>query len=231
MRTLYNKFFRVYEHEKINDKVMLIRVTMIVIVIVICLMAMAFTAYGYFSHNITSASNVIKSANFETNVNVVITDENGAVVTSEDDSLKVITSNYKKFRIEGLEPLKEYTVTITPTDRSTATTGFIIVSSDDCKESYHTQQLGVDAIADGGKTEKIEFKLMITANTNVILEACWGTSSYYADYKENGDTNELYITTGETIKMVINTPVSNSDDTIGDDTPSNTNTKETTPQE
>lgn len=231
MRTLYNKFFRVYEHEKINDKVMLIRVTMIVIVIVICLVAMAFTAYGYFSHNITSASNVIKSANFETNVNVVITDENGAVVTSEDDSLKVITSNYKKFRIEGLEPLKEYTVTIIPTDRSTATTGFVIVSSDDCDEQYHTQQLGVDVIADGGKTEKIEFKLMITANTNVILEACWGTSVYYDDYRENGDIYELYITTGETIKMVINAPLSNSDDTIGDDTPSNTNTKETTPQE
>lgn len=231
MRTLYNKFFRVYKHEKISDKVIITRITVTVSAIVACLIAMSFTAYAYFSHDIISASNVIKSATFQTNVSVVITDENGAVITNGDDSPKVITSNYKKFKIEGLDPLKEYTVTITATDRSTATTGFIIVSSNDCDEQYHTQQLGIDELAVGGKTEEIKFKLKITASTDVLLEARWGTSSYYADYKENGDTNELYVTTDETVEMVINTPVSNSDNTIGDDTPSNTDTEETTPQE
>ena len=196
MRTLYNKFFRVYKHEKISDKVMLARITVTVSVIVACLIAMSLTAYAYFSHDIISAHNVIKSANFITNVNVVITDENG-------EAPKVITSNYKKFRIENLEPLKEYTVTITPTDRSTATTGFIIVSSEKCSEKYHTQQLGVDELATNQKTEAIMFKLKITDATDVLLEACWGTSSYYADYKQNGDINQLYITNGEEIEMDI----------------------------
>lgn len=216
MRTLYNKFFRVYKHEKISDKVMLTRVTVTVCVIVACLIAMSLTAYAYFSHDIISAHNVIKSATFETNVNIVITDENGVVVTNGDDSPKVITSNYKKFKIEGLKPLTEYTVTITPTDRSTSTTGFVIVSSNDCDKKYHTQQLGIDELAVGGRTEEIKFKLKITAATDILLEACWGTSVYYDDYRENGDIYELYITsqndTLETIEMVINNTESQNDD-------------------
>lgn len=213
MRKLYEEFFRICKHKKITDKVMLTRVAMTVVVIVICLISMAITAYGYFSHDITSASNTIKSANFETSVLVYINDGN---------TLTPITSDRKKFKLEGLEPGKTYTISIEATTLSTASTGFIVVWSEDCQEIYHTQQLGVDEVATGGKTEKITFAITVTNATDVILEARWGTSVYYDDYRENGDTNDLYITsqndTIETINMIINGVVNPpSSNSTGDD--------------
>ena len=75
MRKFYNEFFYIPKHGKIREKVMLTRIAMTVTIVIMCLAAMSITAYAYFSYNITSASNKIQAANFETNVNIQITDE------------------------------------------------------------------------------------------------------------------------------------------------------------
>ncbi len=203
MRKLFNEFFYIPKHGKIREKVMLARIAATITIIVMCLIAMSFSAYAYFSHNIISGSNIIKAANFETNVQVQIKDSGGNVI----ETITPITSNYKSHKVQGLECNKFYTVTITPTDKSTAKTGFVIITAEGCEKTYHTQQLGVDESVAGGETRRIEFELMITEKTDVIFVAHWGTSSYYDDYKDKGDQEELYITNGDKVTM----DVDNSD--------------------
>lgn len=203
MRKLYNEFFYIPKYGKIREKVMLARVAMTVVIMVVCLAAMSITAYAYFSHNVTSGSNTIKAASFYTDVTVQITDADGNAV--ENSNITPITSDNKKFRIEGLEVGKWYQFTITKNEaRNTAQTGFIIVSADGCPITYHTQQLGVDKSVPGEYTPAIIFKLMITDATDVILESHWGTSSCYSEYQIGSVDDERYIILNEEIKMIVN---------------------------
>ena len=203
MRKLYNEFFYIPKHGKIRDKVMLTRIAMTITIMVICLAAMSLTAYAYFLHNVTSGSNTIKAASFYTDVTVQITDANGNAV--ENSNITPITSDNRKFRIEGLEVGKWYQFTITKNEvRNTAQTGFIIVSAEGCPVTYHTQQLGVDKSVPGEYTPAIIFKLMITDATDVILESHWGTSSCYSEYQIGSVDDERYIILNEEIKMIVN---------------------------
>ena len=229
MRKLFNEFFYIPKHGKIREKVMLARVAMTIVIMVVCLAAMSITAYAYFSHNVTSRSNIIKAATFETQVQVQITDNNGKAV--DNSQITPITSDNKNFVVRGLEVGKWYKFTITKSARNTAQTGFIIVSADDCPVTYHTQQLGVDKNAPGEYTEEIAFKLMITEATDVILESHWGTSSFYSDYKIDSVDDERYITLNEEIKMIVNgNDISeDDDDNSGGQDGSGTTTDTTTP--
>ena len=201
MRNLYRELFYVPKHGKVNDKVMLVRIAIFITIIVTCLIAMSFTAYAYFSYNVTSASNTIKAADFFTDVTVQITEANGAEVV--DCNITPITSDNKNFKIEGLEVGKWYIVTIEPSTLNTSNTGFIIVSADNCKTIYHTQQLGIDENVQNGETTKICFKLKLTDTANVFLKSHWGTSSFYSKFKTNGKDDEQYITQNEEITMTI----------------------------
>lgn len=198
MRKLYNEFFYIPKHGRVREKVMLTRIAMTVTIVIMCLAAMSITAYAYFSYNISSGSNIIKAAHFETKVSIQITDENGEAV-----DIKPITSNYQTHKVE-LNAGKSYTVTVTPTENSTAKTGFVVVTAEGCDQTYHTQQLGIDENVTDGETPSITFKLMITDSTEVRFLAHWGTSTFYDAYKNKGDTEELYIIRDEEVKMIVN---------------------------
>ena len=206
MRNLMREFFYSPKHEKVRDNVMLTRLVTTVITVIICLAAMGIMAYAYFSCTITSGPSFIKAATFATDVTVQVTDENGVAVA--DSNITPISGDHKKYALRGLEVGKWYMITIKPLESlNTAKTGFIIVSSQDCETTYHTQQLGVDKNVPGEYTDAITFKLMITDNTEVILESHWGTSSYYPDYQISSEDDERYITVGaeiEEVKMIIN---------------------------
>ena len=68
MKKLYEEYFYIPEDGKIRDKVMVVRVAVTVAVMLACLFAMTFSAYAYFSHSVTSDSNVIKSADYDLTV-------------------------------------------------------------------------------------------------------------------------------------------------------------------
>ena len=195
MRKLYNEFFYIPKHGKIREKVMLARVAMTVVIMVVCLAAMSITAYAYFSHNVTSGSNIIESASFYTDVTVQITAEDGTVV----ETITTNTSDHKSHSAE-LSANKTYTITVKHNDRSTAQTGFVIVTAEGCETRYHTQQLGRDG---NSNTNTITFKLTPGANTIVTFRSHWGTSTYYG-YAGDSDNNiEEYILDGEDIELVI----------------------------
>lgn len=195
MRKLYNEFFYIPKHGKVREKVMLTRIAMTVTIVIMCLAAMSITAYAYFSYNITSGSNIIKSASFYTDVTVQITAEDGTAV----DTITTNTSDHKSHSAE-LSANKTYTITLKHNDRSTAQTGFVIVTAEGCETKYHTQQLGRDG---DGNTYTITFKLTPGANTVVTFRSHWGTSTYYG-YAGDSDNNiEEYILDGEDIELVI----------------------------
>ena len=195
MRKLYNEFFYIPKHGKIREKVMLTRIAMTVTIVIMCLAAMSITAYAYFSYNITSGSNTIKAASFYTDVTVQITAEDGTVV----ETITTNTSDHKSHSAE-LSANKTYTITLKHNDRSTAQTGFVIVTAEGCETRYHTQQLGRDG---NGNTYTITFKLTPGANTVVTFRSHWGTSTYYG-YAGDSDNNiEEYILDGEDIELVI----------------------------
>ena len=195
MRKLYNEFFYIPKHGKVREKVMLTRIAMTVTIVIMCLAAMSITAYAYFSYNITSGSNIIKSASFYTDVTVQITAEDGTA----GDTITTNTSDHKSHSAE-LSANKTYTITVKHNDRSTAQTGFVIVTAEGCETRYHTQQLGRDG---NGNTYTITFKLTPGANTIVTFRSHWGTSTYYG-YAVDSDNNiEEYILDGEDIELVI----------------------------
>lgn len=195
MRKLYNEFFYIPKHGKVREKVMLTRIAMTVTIVIMCLAAMSITAYAYFSYNITSGSNIIKSASFYTDVTVQITAEDGTA----GDTITTNTSDHKSHSAE-LSANKTYTITVKHNDRSTAQTGFVIVTAEGCETRYHTQQLGRDG---NGNTYTITFKLTPGANTIVTFRSHWGTSSFYSDFKEIGENDERYIIDGDAVKLIV----------------------------
>lgn len=186
------------KYEKISEKTMLFRLAATVAVTLICLAAMSLTAYAYFSCTVISKANHIKTATFKANIS--ITDEDG-------NEVALTTSDHRTFKTDALEAWKQYTVTITPQKpQSTASTGFVAVTARDGDKSYHSAQLGVDENVQGGKTDKITFKLMISRESEVKFVAYWGTSSQYPSYSEAGE--EIKIIVGG----ITEPPVNNTED-------------------
>ena len=223
MRKLFRELFYVPKYGKVSDKTMVARMVSTIAIVIVCLTAMSLTAYAYFSANITSGSNIIKSATFKTEVTVQIYDSDDNAVDSSE--VKIITSDNKSFRVEGLTPNETYKFVVKPVvDETSAKTGFVIVTADGCEETYHTQQLGVDEKVEGDYTASVAFDVTITAAANVTLQAHWGTSSYYDDFKTVDE--EFYIVSGEKITLVINgtQPAAENGDEGGD----GSNTGETT---
>ncbi|MBE6717897.1 MAG: hypothetical protein E7574_01390 [Ruminococcaceae bacterium] len=198
MKNFYNKYFRTSEHQKINEKVFLVRMATAVGIIIICLTAMAFSAYAYFSSDISSSHNVIKSANFNPVVSIAPSVANSANdVTVERVSFDTHQAT--------LQPNVKYTVTITKNADSSAKTGFCIITAERSDKNYHTQQIGID----GDTTVNvISFTLTIdaTSATQVTFKSNWGTSSYYENYKIYGDNNPLYIIENDSVTITIPPP-------------------------
>lgn len=188
MRKLYNEFFHIPKDGKISEKVMLARMVSTVVIVVVCLAAMGITAYAYFSCNLSSGTVVLKAATFEADVLIQITDVNGESVP--------VTEGANGIPSAALKAGTTYLVTLDESARSSAKTGFCIITADDCQETYHTQQLGVDTSVAGDFTDQIVFHLRVSADTNVYFLSHWGTTSHYAAYAEKGEGDKLYITNG-----------------------------------
>ena len=210
MKKLLKELFYVPKYGKVREKVMIVQVAMSVSIIVMCLAAMSLSAYAFFSYNVTSASNTIKAANFEAKVDVQIADKNGEPVP--------VTTSGDNTHTAELKANTEYFITLQATDRSTAKTGFVVITAENCDSKYHTEQLGKDS---NGNAKTVTFWLKPNAATTVTFLSRWGTSSYYANYIQTGENSELYILTGEHIQLSVN-PVTNN-------APLSSNTEGTTP--
>ncbi len=192
----FNDVFRIPKQGKISEKTILARIVATITIVIVCLFAMCFSAYAYFTCNVTSGSNRIKTASFTTTV----------VIERANPTTKIIEfppyiSDHNDLKIEGLEVGEWYNVTITPSEENTAKTGFVVISADGCDLEYHTQQIGVDKKVKSEYTKELTFKIMITDATNLILKSCWGTSTFYQAEREN---SAQYITQNEKLNIIVN---------------------------
>lgn len=186
MKMLYNEYFHVPEDGKVREKVLITRVAFTVVVILLCLAAISFTAYAHFSGSISSASNVIRAANYDLKLTVTEGEplqnaEAAKAAESEKAETEeiVFTKNKKGEYTKKLEA-GSYRVTLSAA--GTAENGFAIVTVGD-EPSYHTAQ-----IKKGGP---FSFCLQINGEAVVSILPHWGTSSHYAYSNTN---NPYYIT-------------------------------------
>lgn len=190
MRKFYRDFFYIPKYGKVQEKVMLTRVTMTVAIVIMCLAAMGFTAYAYFSCDVTSGFNTIQAANFASKI-VQITDKNGQTV-----EVKKTNNTYTA----ELKANEEYSIVLERADSSTAKTGFVVITADNCSNKYHTQQIGRDST---GKSETLTFQLVPSADTTVTFRSHWGTSSMYPEFVETGKRSNLYIVNNGHVALFI----------------------------
>lgn len=226
MRKLFNEFFYIPKHGKIREKVMLTHVVMTITIMVICLVVMSFSAYAYFSHSITSGSNLIKAANFEAEVSIQITGSDHEPVSVSKENL---------IHTAELKAGEKYSVTLSyPVNNTNAAkTGFCVITAKNSADIYYTQQLGADESVEGGRTPSITFELTVAKDTTVKILSHWGTSSHYDLYKNNTQNTELYICNGENVDISVSestNSISGSDDEKDTDSDDTTAT-ETTPGE
>ena len=62
---MIKSFFDTEKEEKISEKTLVSRITASVIIIVVCLIAMSISAYAYFSCDVSSQKETIRSASYE----------------------------------------------------------------------------------------------------------------------------------------------------------------------
>ena len=184
--------------ERIRDRVMLIRLAKMTAVIAVSLMLMTVTAYAYFSYNVISDANRIQAAMFEVDVLVQGQNENGQAV-----AVNPITDDNKTYTINA-EVGVTYAVTVMPADNSTTKTGFVKITAADCEDVYHTQQVWVEAGEE--RPRAVTFQMTVSAPTVIFLQARWGTSVFYARYRDEGVDGDYYVTQGETIALTVDVP-------------------------
>ncbi len=218
MKKLYEEYFYIPEDGKIRDKVMVVRVAVTVAVMLACLFAMTFSAYAYFSHSVTSDSNVIKSADYDLTV---------IVKNDADPSTELTPSAPRTYTFDGTNA-GIYTVTLTKAGK--AKTGFCVieVTVGGNVTRYYTNQIG---LING--VEKNEFKFTIEAtaipaggSVTVKFIPHWGTSSYYGSY----DPSKNYIDGVSTNKIDVTVVSVGMDDDTDTTETTDVTTETTTPE-
>lgn len=163
------------------DSIMLKHLFSTVTVILVCLGAISLSAYAFFSHSVTSGTQILQSSSFSTSV--TIQNSNNETIAEGKLHSYLFTPG-------------EYIVTVS-TDSGTTGTGFYIVSVNGAK--YYTQQLGKDLNAPGQERTQVSFALDVKATATVAFEARWGTTSYYSSAAES----EFYIKNSDPMQVIV----------------------------
>ncbi len=198
MKNIYEDFFYVPKHGygKVKEKVLYSRIAVMIGTIIICLAAMSFVAFAFFTHDIASQTNTIKTAIFDAKISILDNEKKPVNVIQSGKFEK--TANLKKDIV--------YTVTLEKDGN--AKTGFCVLSGEDFSDIYHTQQLGEDINADGGKRNELKFTIKATEDVSIVFFSHWGTSSKYADYENADDKN--YIKAWDNVEITVTPIASNS---------------------
>ena len=170
MKAFYDKFYRVYDDKKISDTVIIFRIIVTVIIILSCLAVMTFAGYAYYEYDLMIKVNTIQSATFE--VNVTVSDnENNPVEMEKRNGYYIPKSEY-------LTKDKEYTVTISRTENSSAETGYCRVRlfKGNNESIFYTIQLDADT-----PTQEVTFTVNPSEDFKFQITPNWGTSSCWAE--------------------------------------------------
>ena len=170
MKAFYDKFYRVYDDKKISDTVIIFRIIVTVIIILSCLAVMTFAGYAYYEYDLMIKVNTIQSAVFEVNVTVV-DNENNHEEMKKRNGYYIPKSDY-------LTKDKEYTVTISRTENSSAETGYCRARlfKGNNESIFYTIQLDADT-----PTQEVTFTVNPSEDFKFQITPNWGTSSCWAE--------------------------------------------------
>lgn len=170
MKAFYDKFYRVYDDKKISDTVIIFRIIVTVIIILSCLAVMTFAGYAYYEYDLMIKVNTIQSATFEVNVTVA-DNENNPVEMEKRNGYYIPKSDY-------LTKDKEYTVTISRTENSSAETGYCRVRlfKGNNESIFYTIQLDADT-----PTQEVTFTVNPSEDFKFQITPNWGTFSCWAE--------------------------------------------------
>jgi len=170
VKAFYDKFYRVYDDKKISDTVIIFRIIVTVIIILSCLAVMTFAGYAYYEYDLMIKVNTIQSATFEVNVTVA-DNENNPVEMEKRNGYYIPKSEY-------LTKDKEYTVTISRTENSSAETGYCRVRlfKGNNESIFYTIQLDADT-----PTQEVTFTVNPSEDFKFQITPNWGTSSCWAE--------------------------------------------------
>lgn len=197
VKQLYDNYYKIEEDKPVREKVFLTRIATSIVFIVFCLFAMAFSAFGFYSADVSSSSNTITSASYRLDIEVTTVSQGQTKAKTEIQA----TSS-------GIYELEAgiYKLTLSkPNDPSMASTGYAIISlhsvADSSKfDTYYTMPIGKmlvryangdPVVDDSGAytfTECLNrtFTIEVTEKTKLSVDACWG--SYIGQvHDENAD--------------------------------------------
>ena len=194
MREIFSDEFDELKPKRVHEKVLYQRIAFTVVCILAYLSAMGFTAYAFFTADVTSSCNTIKSATYA--MDCKITPEDG----SEPFEAYSIS-------LDGQDDFpKEYEIYISiDKQNNTAVTGFcvveVLIDGDTKPIVYHTAQIWKEKCEAEGKSQSLTFTLTLNEAATVTFTPHWGTSSHYVEYKESGEDGELYIKAGDMVTV------------------------------
>ena len=197
MKHLYDNYYKIEEDKPVREKVFLTRIATSIVFIVFCLLSMAFSAFGFYSADVSSSSNTITSASYRLDIEVTTVSQGQTKATTEIQA----TSS-------GIYELEAgiYKLTLSkPNDPSMASTGYAKISlysvADSSKfDTYYTKPIGkmLSRDANGNPVvdvngeytftvcDRRDFTIEVKEKTNLSVVACWG--SYIGQvHDENAD--------------------------------------------
>ena len=186
MKKIWHKCFHVPKDGYVSEVILMNRITSTICFILVCLGVMGFSAYAFFSSDISSSPNKVVAASYDVAVEIFAEGSNVALSRSEGGvfSGELVNTTY----------------TIKLTKRGQGSTGYChIVIAD---QEYGTQQIGMDVRHPEGGTDTITFTVVVQGNANITITPCWGTSSYYSMMLSDNAKDESYIVDGDVITVV-----------------------------
>ena len=187
MRRLYEEYFRIQEHEKIREKVLVSRVIVAVIGILVWMSAMGFTAYAYFTSSITSGSNTIVAATYGAEITVARDENNTQTKVTPTVNQTIHTYSLVK---------GTYHVVIKATGN--AQNGYCKIVIGDVKSEdsikYYTIQMSTDENASKSQLEFVVECYNDNAELHIIPN--WGSCSEKEETKIGYDDSKKLIQIG-----------------------------------
>lgn len=170
MRKIYQKYFEIPEENKgiIGERVFFARLTVAIVCIVLCMSAMGFSAYAFFTANVSSSMNQIQAANFDLNVQKIEPQTQASSASYEaEKTYRLKAGSIYKFVLEkhGNASTGYCKIVITPND---------VTSKETSEAVFYTQQFG-KVVGQEEPINEREITITVGVATTVKFVPCWGT--------------------------------------------------------
>lgn len=177
--TIWTKVVKIYQQQegsgKLTDKIFVRRIAVGIISIVFCLSAMGFSAYAFFTSNVTSAKNTLTAATYEVSATIKEKGNAGAEVGPIQGTTNVYMLN------------AENTYEVQLTAEGNTQNGYCkieILDGVDIVETYYTKPLSPNS--------QMTFDITCYQAGTIRITSNWGSySGYVGNLPQEGETEKL----------------------------------------